>query len=243
MAESFRKIYSPFHGGNTVWAAQNNAGNLARKEFFGELDTTGYVKHWNGTDWVLKPTKYWNGTAWVKKPVRHWNGSVWLLTEYGFGPNRHPNPLDIFAWTGTAGQRCTLSRDLVTGKSPYNGDPLSMVTTASDAFTNTYDLPQWNIAPAADGETWVVKVWAKASLASQCEIYIFGADNTGNWTSTVGTIGGGLVNVGTSWSEVSFAYTFAHPSVQIIQVRLDGPATGGTGRTIWWDNLQVYKII
>ena len=82
MADSFSKISSPFHGGNTIWVAQNNAGNLARNEFFGEPPiggTAGYMKYWTGSAWVLKPVKYWTGSAWVQKPVKFWNGSAWTL--------------------------------------------------------------------------------------------------------------------------------------------------------------------
>lgn len=43
--------------------------------------TTGYIKVWNGSAWVLKPMKVWTGSAWVQKPVKFWNGSAWVLGE------------------------------------------------------------------------------------------------------------------------------------------------------------------
>ena len=52
---------------------------ILESQLFG-ASTAGYVKHWTGTNWVLKPVKYWNGTAWIQKPVKFWNGSAWALT-------------------------------------------------------------------------------------------------------------------------------------------------------------------
>lgn len=246
MAESFRKTFSPFTGGDAIWVGNTQASQIAETEFFGGavIDQSGYTKYWNGSAWSLKPVKYWTGSVWQQKPVRYWNGSVWLLTEYGFGPNFHPNPLDIFAWSGTGANSATLSRDTVTGKSPYNGDPLKMAITGADPHTATYNGSTWNLAPAASGETWVVKVWAKASVATTGEIFIFGVDAAGAFIGNAGTaFSAGGFNIGTTWSEVSFAFTFSDPTVAFIQIRLDGTPVSGTGIDIWWDYLQVYKII
>ena len=245
MADLFRSTASPFTGGDAIWLRGTNASNVASAEFFGAgVDTTGYVKYWDGSAWILKPVKYWNGSAWIQKPLRYWNGSFWLLTEYGLGPNSHPASLDIFAWSGTGSNAATLSRDTATGKSPYNGDPLKMTVTGADPYTASYNGATWNIAPAANGQTWLVKVWAKASVATTGSIFIFGADSAGGFLGNFGTsFSAGGFNIGTSWSEVSFAFTFGDPSVAYIQTRLDGPDTGGTGVDIWWDYLQVYRII
>jgi hypothetical protein len=40
----------------------------------------GYIKIWNGSQWVIKPVKVWNGSQWNIKPVKVWNGSQWLIT-------------------------------------------------------------------------------------------------------------------------------------------------------------------
>lgn len=44
--------------------------------------STGQIKVWNGTAWVVKPMKVWNGTSWVIKPVKRWNGAAWVETTY-----------------------------------------------------------------------------------------------------------------------------------------------------------------
>lgn len=208
------------------------------------LDQTGYIKYWTGSEWSLKPVKYWNGSAWVQKPVRYWNGSYWLLTEYGLGENFHPNPLDIFAWSGTAGNAVTLSRDTGTGASPSGGDPLKMAVTGSDPHMGSYNGAVWNIAPAANGQTWFVKVWAKASVATTGQIFIFGVDSSGNFINNPGTaFNAGGFSIGTSWTEVSYGFTFSDASVAYVQTRLDGPDSGGVGVDVWWDDLQVYRII
>jgi hypothetical protein len=44
------------------------------------VTTTGGMKVWNGTSWVIKPVKVWNGTSWVVKPVKFWDGTQWRMT-------------------------------------------------------------------------------------------------------------------------------------------------------------------
>lgn len=241
MAELFRKATSPFNGGDPIWLRGTKASDVARGSFF--IDPVGYTKYWNGSAWILRPVKYWNGTQWIEKPIRYWNGAFWLLSGYGLGTNFHPAPLDIFKWSGTANNNATLSRDTITGKSPYNGVPLKMTVTGTDPYTASYNGPIWNIYPAASGETWIVKVWAKASVATTGTIFIFGVDGVGGFIGNFGTsFSAGGFNIGTTWSEVSFSFTFSDPGVAYIQTRLDGPDAGGTGVDIWWDNLQVHKI-
>lgn len=41
------------------------------------VTTTGGMKVWNGSAWVIKPVKVWNGSAWAVKPVKFWDGSTW----------------------------------------------------------------------------------------------------------------------------------------------------------------------
>lgn len=42
--------------------------------------TTGYIKVWDGTQWVKKPVKVWDGSQWVVKPLKFWNGATWQTT-------------------------------------------------------------------------------------------------------------------------------------------------------------------
>ena len=94
------------------------------------------------------------------------------------------------------------------------------------------------------GKPWLVKVWAKASVATTGQIFIFGVDSAGGFIGNAGTaFSAGGFSIGTSWAEVSFSFTFSDAGVAYIQTRLDGPDTGGTGVDIWWDYLQVYRIV
>ena len=239
MAESFSKIGSPIKSGDSIWLGNTNASIVAENEFFG---VNGYLKYWNGANWVLKPVKYWNGSTWVQKPVKYWTGSMWKLTDAGL-INSFTYGLDMFAWSGTGSNNATISRDTITGKSPANGEPLKMAITGIDPHISTYNGAVWNIAPAVADQTWQVKVWAKASVATTGQIFIFGVDSAGNFISNGGAAyNAGSISIGTTWSEVKYSMTFFDTTVAYIQTRLDGPESGGTGINIWWDNLQVYRL-
>jgi hypothetical protein len=161
--------------------------------------------------------------------------------------NKFPNTLDIFAWTSTSANAATLTRDTTVTDSPYGGIPMKMEVTGDDPHTGKYNTLASNITAAVNGETWEVRVLAKASVATTGQIFIFGADSTGNWAS--GGAGGTSLpitaftfNIGTNWAEFSHRITMDKPEVAFIQSRLDGPDAGGTGVNIWWDGWQVYKI-
>jgi len=164
---------------------------------------------------------------------------------YTLGENFHPASLDIFDWSGTVSQNATITRDTSTGKSPFGGIPLKMAQTGDDAHIITYNTSQWNIAPASSGQTWQVRVWAKASTPTTGQIFIFGAREDGGFVSP-GGIGATTISIGTEWAEFSYEYTPVNPdafqTIAYIQTRLDGTQTGGAGIDIWWDNLQVYRI-
>lgn len=156
------------------------------------------------------------------------------------------NPLDIFAWCGTAtAYNCSIARDTNVTDSPYGGVPIRMDVTSTDPQILTYGTATggpWNISTAANGETWQVRVLAKGSVNTTIQLFIFGADSSGVWVSgQSGNIGLSNKNITTSWQEYSFNYTFANAGVQAIQIRLDGPQTGDAV-SIWFDGLQIYKI-
>lgn len=105
-----------------------------------------------------------------------------------------------------------------------------------------YNTPSDNIAPAANGQTWIASVYIKANVATTGQIFIFGAAADGNvFNATTGQIAAGEVSIGTDWTRVSYAFTFTK-GISFIQVRLDGPPTDGTGQTLWWDGLQVERV-
>lgn len=160
--------------------------------------------------------------------------------------NFHPYPVNLYDWWAltSSSANCTIA-SAATGKSPLAGLPLKMSVTGNDPYIRTYNNSTYNIAPAADGQTWRVKVWCKASTATTIQIFIFGADSGGSWSNLQPT-GGVLVaqthSVTTSWAEYSTDITFNNAGVAYIQSRLDGPDSGGTGQELWFDYMQVYRI-
>jgi len=149
---------------------------------------------------------------------------------------------DIFTWCGAAGHNSvTMSRDTIS--SPVGNTPLKMAVTGNDPHIGTYNSSTWNIAPAANGQTWVVSVYVKADVATTGQIFIFGANSSGTgfvngaWLTITST----TFNITTEWTRVSHYVTMNDASIAYIHTRLDGPDSGGTGQTIWWDGLQVEK--
>ena len=154
-----------------------------------------------------------------------------------YSPNVIPYPTDLFAWCGTAtAVNCTISKDISQTRA-FGSVPLKMVITANDPYIGSYNASQWNLASAANGETWTVSVYVKASQATTGELFIFGAPSNGTYVEAAN----GAINISTSWTRVSYTYTFTNASTTQIQARLDGANTGGSGITIWWDGMQVEK--
>lgn len=176
------------------------------------------------------------------------NGLVLSLdpaTSNTYFKNVHPKPNDIFGWYfdnggGTTGNNCIVSRD-TTIVSPVGGNPLRMFITGNDPYLFCYNSSTWNLFPASIGETWTISVYVKASgpTVNAGTLFLFGAPASGNvFDATFGEITGGNITFTQDWSRVSYTYTFTKP-VSFIQLRLDGPDSGATGQTIWWDGLQV----
>ena len=157
----------------------------------------------------------------------------------GDNVNVIPSPLDIFSWASPAGANSsTLSRDKATGLSPAGGVPMLMAVSGADPYTNTYNGTYWNVAPAAVGQTWKATVYVKASTTTQAGIFIFGANAAGTYLELKAS----SETVTTSWALISLQLTLTNPSSTFMQIRVDGPDSGGTGQSIWWDQLQLYRI-
>lgn len=158
-----------------------------------------------------------------------------------YSQNEFQYSTDIVTFSGTGGGNSTIIRDTIS--SPVGNTPLKMVVTGNDpAVVSMYNTPSDNIAPAANGQTWIVSVYIKANVSTTGQIFIFGAAADGNvFDAVTGQISAGGVSIGTDWTRVSYAFTFTK-GISFIQVRLDGPDTGGTGQTIWWDGLQVERV-
>jgi hypothetical protein len=154
--------------------------------------------------------------------------------------NVWPAPLDIYSFVNNAfGNACFLARDTTQPLSPAAGIPMKMTVAGSDPYTNTYAAPQWNLADAAAGQTWRASVWVRGSVATTGQLFIFGINNPGSGLLDFGA--GGVSISQSSWTQVSFTFTFSNPAVQKIQVRLDGPDAGPAGVIIWWDGLRVER--
>ena len=148
--------------------------------------------------------------------------------------NIHPNSTNLYSWV-TTGNNVALSRDAIA--SPVGSTPLKMVVngTGVDPFATTNGASQYNLYQTAPNRTWTASVWAKADANTTGQIYLLGADSTG-----VNTVWGALnFNITTSWQKFTYTYTTSGATTAYIQARLDGPDSGGLGRTIWWDGLQV----
>jgi hypothetical protein len=138
---------------------------------------------------------------------------------------------------GTIANAASTSRDSSTAFSPVAGVPLRMNVTGNDPYLTTYNSNQWNVADARQGDTWTLSVYAKADRSTSGQLFIFEANESGVITQAPAT----TIQLGTDWQRYSFTYTFTDPSTRSIQVRLDGPHSGGTGAAIWWDGLQVER--
>lgn len=123
--------------------------------------------------------------------------------------------------------------------SPVGGAPLRMEVNGIDPYTKTYNSSLWNIASASAGETWTVSVYAKADQQTTGQLFLFEADAKGKYTSAPAK----TIQLGTEWQRYSFSTTFANPTTEFIQLRLDGPNDREAVQhaTIWWDGLQLEK--
>ncbi len=158
-----------------------------------------------------------------------------------YSPNVYPNPTDLLAtqYMGNEIQSCTVSRDTTITRQ-YGSIPLKMVITGNDAYVGRYGYPAANLASALSGQTWTISVWAKASVATDGQLFIFGADTNGAVFASP-DYSAGTIAITTSWQRFNFSYTFTNANTRYIQFRLDGTNTGGSGITIWWDGLQVER--
>lgn len=152
-----------------------------------------------------------------------------------WSPNVHPYPLDIYAWASAGGAyQATLSRDTSTGTSPAGGVPMLMATATpgTSAYVGSYNSPTWNLAAAANGQTWTVSFWVKGSSAFTASMLIFEANSAGGYT----TYGHPFYNVTTNWTKVTGTYTMTQATTAYIQMRFD---CYNSGVNMWVDGLQV----
>ena len=152
-----------------------------------------------------------------------------------YSPNVMPNPTNIFAWSGTGNNNCTLSGDTTITRQ-YGSIPLKMVMTGTDPYVGSYNSSIWNLAPAASGQTWTLSFYAKGSETLTGNCYIFGANSGGGYIEAAAT----SFTVTTSWQRFTFTTTFSNASTAFIQMRFGG-SSGQVGKTIWWDGVQLER--
>jgi hypothetical protein len=152
-----------------------------------------------------------------------------------YSPNVMPNPTNIFAWSGTGNNNCTLSGDTAITRQ-YGSIPLKMVMTGTDPYVGSYNSSIWNLAPAASGQTWTLSFYAKGSETLTGNCYIFGANSGGGYIEAAAT----SFTVTTSWQRFTFTTTLGNASTAFIQMRFGG-SSGQVGKTIWWDGVQVER--
>ena len=154
-----------------------------------------------------------------------------------YSRNCHPMPTDIYGWTSVYGAyHADVYRDNSV-VSPVGNTPLKLVNNGNDSYLQTYSASRWNLAPAVAGQTWTVSVYAKASVATTGQIFIFGANSSGAYIPAAGTAL--TINITTEWQRFSATWTLADASTAYIQTRLDGPDVYTSPVSIWFDGLQV----
>ena len=158
-----------------------------------------------------------------------------------YSPNVYPNPTDLLGFNrmATQIQSCTVARDPSQTRQ-YGSIPMKMAVTGNDPYAGAYGSLSDNLASALSGQTWTISVWAKASVATTGELFIFGADTNGAIFTTP-DYSAGTISITNSWQRFSFSYTFTNANTRYIQFRLDGTISGGSGITIWWDGLQIER--
>jgi hypothetical protein len=155
-----------------------------------------------------------------------------------YSPNQFAYSKDIGAWMVQYGANAaTLSRDPTVTDSPAGGVAMKMAVSGNDPYTATYNSTTFNIATAASGQTWTLSVYVKASVATSGELFVFGATSAG----TIIDYGATAISIGTAWTRVSYTFAFTNATVTSVQVRLDGPNSGGAGQNVWWDGLQLER--
>ena len=152
-------------------------------------------------------------------------------TVNGVGNLNSYNPLDLYTWA-SSGNTSTWSRDTSSSLSPVKGIPLKEISSGTDSYSDTYNGSTDNIIAASSGQTWTVSVYALAAAGTNIQVWIFGANSSGNYIELASN---GFTATG-QWQRISVTMTFSNGSTAYVQSRV---ATSTNGGVIWWDGLQV----
>lgn len=162
--------------------------------------------------------------------------------------NRFAYTNDIFTWLSPGGYTnwsdWTLSRDTIS--SPVGNTPLKGVITGNDPYTWSMGGSYWSIAPAANGQRWRLRLWAKGDRNTMVMAYIQAHDSAHdmNWADALYT--NKVWDITTDWREYELSLVMNKAWVAYVGCRLDGPKNWhpnyAVGTTVWIDGLRLEQV-
>ncbi len=145
---------------------------------------------------------------------------------YTGGSNKHPYPLDGYAWV-TTGNNVTLSRDTGQGigVAGSGNSALKMVCSGTDSYTSSYgNTGAHDCGSASSGQTWTFSVYAKASTSLTGQLFLFESPSSGNYTAFTNA----YISITTDWQRFEVTRTLNQASTGTVKVRVDGPQASST---------------
>ena len=168
--------------------------------------------------------------------------------------NKFAYTTDIYGWLSQSGSWCsptcwnssdwTLSRDTIS--SPVGNTPLKAVILGNDPNTYTMGGSPWSVAPAANGQRWRLRLWAKADRNSMVMAFIQAHDSSHdmNWADALYTAV--TWDVTTEWREYEMSLVMNKSWVAYVGCRLDGPKNWhpnyAVNTVIWIDGLRLEQV-
>lgn len=164
------------------------------------------------------------------------------------GGNVFPNSNDVYAWASAAVyNNCTIDRDYTIEKSPYGGIPMKIAPTGADPYPSTYGSNTWNLAPAANGETWKISGWirANATVNISSGSYLLALPANANGAFISGSFPTSrfpsLSLTENTWTYFEAVGTLTSANISYMQIRPDGLSSGLYDT--WYDGIEVRKEI
>lgn len=158
--------------------------------------------------------------------------------------NVHPYPTDLYRWvlsTSAQTNQCRVFRE--TGlRSPVGLTPLRMHVLGNEPQILTHNTPVFNLALTTLDDVWKVSVYVRANQLSSCKLLAFEVDANGQRHAQGGAYATSF-DVTTEWQLISINVPVTNPNSKYIQVRLDGPTGNNLGHILWFDGLDVKKVV
>jgi len=155
---------------------------------------------------------------------------------------------DIYGWLtapgGTPWSDWTLSRDTIS--SPVGNTPLKGVVTGNDPYTWTMGGSPYSVAPAANGQRWRLRLWAKADRNSMVMAYIHAHDSSHEMNWADASLTNRVWEITTDWREYEMSFVLNKSWIAYVGCRLDGPKNWhpnfAIGTNVWIDGLKLEQI-